>query len=69
MPASSGTMEHLEGCRLLNYDDIVESDHRAHAIEVDVEECFQEEFSRWDNINRVILNPTKEVTETFYRIH
>ena len=39
---SSDTMECVEGCRLLNYNDIVESDHRAHAIEVDVEDYFQE---------------------------
>ena len=38
--ASSGAMECLEGCRLLNYNDTVESDHRSHVIEVDIEDYY-----------------------------
>ena len=57
--ASNGMMEHVEGCQLLNRNDIVESDHRGHVIDVDTEECFQEESSGWDDVNRAMLNPAK----------
>ena len=53
--------ECVKGCQLLNCNDVVESNHRACAIDVDIEECFQEDFIGWDNVNRVMLNPSKRI--------
>ena len=65
--ATNGIMNHIEGCRLINYNDIVESNHCAYMIDVDIKEFLKEEFSRWENANQVILNPTSNqlLTLTF----
>ena len=57
--ATSGIMEHVEGCEVMNHDDIVETDHRACMIDINVEDYFKEEFNVWDDINHVMLNPAK----------
>ena len=56
---SSGIMSYIEGCKLTNYNEIVETDHREYIIDVAIEDYFSIEFSNWDNINKVILNPLK----------
>jgi len=58
--ATNGIMNYIEGCRLMNYNEIVESDHRAFMIDVDIEEYFNDEFSGWDKINRVMINPARK---------
>ena len=42
---SIGIMEYVEGYQLMNYNDIVELDHRAYIIDVAIGEYFDEEFS------------------------
>ena len=58
--ATNGIMNYIEGCRLMNYNEIIESDHRAFIVDIDIEEYFKDEFSGWDNINRVMLNPARK---------
>jgi len=50
-------MDYIKGFKLLGYNEIVESDHRAYMINVMIEEYFEEELSIWNNINKVMLNP------------
>ena len=57
--ASSRIMQYIEGCKLLEYNEIVESDHRVYMIDITIDEYFQAEFSEWDNINKVMLNPAR----------
>ena len=62
-------MNYIEGSMLLDYNDIVESDHWACIIDVDIEEYFKDKFSRWDNINCVMLNPVRRsYRETFKEV-
>ena len=56
--ASSGIMEYIEGSKLVDYSEIVESDHRGYVIDVAMEEYFEIEFSQWNTIDRVMLNPS-----------
>ena len=56
---SSGLIDYVEGCKLVTYNEIVETDHRGYIIDISLEEYFEGEFSSWDSINRVILNPSK----------
>lgn len=64
--ASRGVMNYIEGSRLVNYSEIVESDHRGYIIDVAMEDYFEMEFSQWDNIDKVMLNPSKRShRETF----
>jgi len=58
--ATNGIMDYIEGCRLINYNEIIESDHRAFMIDVDIEEYFEDEFRGWDKINKVMLNPARK---------
>ena len=52
-------MDFIDGCKLLGYNDIIETDHRGYIIEIAIEDYFNEELSEWDKINKVILNPAQ----------
>ena len=34
-------------------------DHRSHVIDVNLEVCFQEDLSKWDEIERGFLDPSE----------
>jgi len=57
--ASCGIMDFIEGCELLNYNEFIDTDHRAYVIDVNIDEYFNEEFNEWDKINKVLLNPAR----------
>ena len=57
--ATNRIMNYIEGSKLMNYNDIVELDHHTYMIDADIEEYFKDEFSRQDNVNRVMLNLAK----------
>ena len=62
-------MNYIEGSKLVNYSEIVETDHRGYIIDVAMEEYFDVEFSQWDNINHVMLNLSKQShRETFVEV-
>ena len=52
-------IKHVKGSRLFEKNEIVNTDHRHYVIDINLEECFQDEFSGWDKIERVILDPNK----------
>ena len=56
---SSGVMSYIEGSKLVEYSDAVESNHRGYIADVAMEDYFETEFSQWDSIDRVMLNPSK----------
>ena len=56
---TSGIVEHVEGCALLNHNEVVPSDHRAYIVDLNAEEHFQNEMSEWQRINHVQLNPSR----------
>ena len=43
--ATSGIMDYIDGCKLLDYNDIVESDHRAYVIDIAIDDYFHTEIS------------------------
>jgi len=57
---TSGIMKFVEGVKLLDNNDVVISDHRAYVMDLNVEEYFQDQFSSWDTINKVVLNPSRK---------
>ena len=57
--ATCGIMEFVEGCKLLSYNEVIETDHRAYVVDVNIEDYFNEDFNEWDKINHVILNPAR----------
>ena len=43
--ASAGILECIEGCKLLDYNDIVETDHCRCVVDVALDDYFELEFS------------------------
>ena len=42
---SSGIIEYVEGCEVINYNDIIETYYRAYMIDINIDEYFKEEVS------------------------
>jgi len=57
--ASEGIFEYIEECQLLDYNQIIFSDHRSYIIDVNIKDYFNNQLSQWEKIKHVILNPTK----------
>jgi len=57
---SEGLIEYVEGVKLVPHNEIVNSDHRAYIVDINIEEYFEDEFSYWNSINHVLLNPAKK---------
>ena len=51
--------KHAEGSGSFETNEILNADHRSHAIDTNLEACFQEKFSRWDKIERGVVEPNK----------
>ena len=49
-------MERVEGCKLIDNNDVVCSDHEVRTVGITMEECFYEQLSSWDKTNKAILN-------------
>ena len=56
---SEGLMEFVEGSLLVSNNEIINTDHRAYIVDANLEDYFNEEFSRWDEIKHVMLDPAK----------
>ena len=56
---SENILQFVEGSKLYKTNKILDTDHRRYVIDVNFSEYFEEEFSNWDNINRLILDPGK----------
>ena len=56
---SEGLIEFVEGLKLIPHNEIVQSDHRAYIIYVNLKYYYNDKMSSWDNIDHVILDPAK----------
>ena len=63
---SSGIMDYVEGVKLLSQNEIVMSDHRSYAIDINLEEYFEDQFSLWNPHNRTILNSSRQSHRTMF---
>ena len=57
--ATSGIIEHADGCELLGHNEVVESNHRSYVVNISLKEYFNNEMSEWDAADKAILNPAK----------
>ena len=57
---SEGLMKFVEGSKLIYYNKIIFSDHRAYIVDINIDEYFSNQMSSWDEINHVMLNPSKK---------
>ena len=65
--ASKGMMEYVERHKLLDHNEITCSDHWACMIDINFEEYFGEQLSKSNEINKVILNPSKRSHRKKYK--
>jgi len=57
--AANGILECVEGCKLLKNNEVACTDHRVYVVDIGLEEYFSEQFSNWNIINKVMLNPSR----------
>ena len=67
--ATSNVRKHIEGCSLYETNEIINTDHRSHVIDVNLEEYFLEEFSEWDKIERGVMDPSKRTHREKFNEH
>ena len=49
----------VEGIELIEHNEIVDSDHRGHLTDLNLEMCFEEDFNKEQEIEQRLLNPNK----------
>jgi len=59
--ATEEVLELLQGSLLLDFKDVVDSDHRGFIFDLDVYQYFSVEASEYDTTDNVTLNPTKRL--------
>ena len=52
-------MDYIDRCKLLGNDNIIELDYHSYIIDIALEDYFDDELSKWDNTNKVLLNPAR----------
>ena len=57
--ATSNILRYIEGSTLLEIDEIIDIDHRAYLIDINLSQYFEEEFSNWDKINKCIIDSNR----------
>ena len=53
------TRKHIKGSSLHEINEMINNDHRWRVIEINLEDYFKEEFSKWDKIERGVMDPNK----------
>ena len=51
-------LQFVEGCKLLEVNEIISTQYCFYLIDINLEEYFQEKFTSWNEINKAILNPS-----------
>ena len=57
--ASYRISKYVEGSKLIECNDIIFTDHRSYIVDINIEDYFNNQLSGWDEINRVMLNPSR----------
>ena len=58
--ATDGTLRNVQGCELIECNEIVESDHRGNLTDINFAEYFTEDFAEEDDIFERRLNPDRK---------
>ena len=56
---SYGLVEYVKGSKLVEYDEIVNSDHRGYLVNINIVNYFDNSNSIYDKINKISLNLEK----------
>ena len=57
--ATDGIRQCMKGSLIVDFNNIVISDHRGFVFDIDIKEYFQINYSKYDTSDHVKLNPTK----------
>ena len=66
---TSNIRNHLEDSRLFKTNKIMSTYHQSWIVDINLVECFQEDFSRLDKIERRVLDPTKRTLRKKFNEH
>ena len=50
-------LNYVDGCKLINFNEIIKTDYRGFLFDISLQEYFGEETNNYDKANRTILNP------------
>ena len=56
---TEGLLLHVIGCKMVNFCEIIVTDHRGFVIDVDINTCLNVKTSEFDEIDSVCLNPRR----------
>ena len=57
--ASDNILQCIEGLKLLEINEIIDTNHQSYIVDVNMEHYFSKEFSEWDIIDRYLLNSSR----------
>ena len=59
--ALDSIMSYIEGCIICERNEILDIDYRGNIVNIDLNAYFEDEFSSWDKINWLLLDPGKRL--------
>ena len=57
--ASSEISEYIEGCQMVDHNEIIYIDHRGYMVDINLEDYFNDQMSYWNENHKVIINPSR----------
>ena len=65
--AISNLIQYVEGSKLLEINEVVNTDHHSYLINTNLEMYFDKEFSGWDKINKRMLDLNKRTHQKKFK--
>ena len=57
---TKGLIQFIKGFLLLEWNEVIITNYRSYIIDINLEEYFQDQFTKWDEINKIILNLSRK---------
>jgi len=51
--------DYIEGCQMVDNNDIIYTDHRGYLVDINLEDYFNDQLSYWNENHKVIINPSR----------
>ena len=52
-------LEFINGSKMIDFKEYITTDHQGYIVDINLIAYFEEEFSNWDQINKLLLGPGK----------
>jgi len=65
--ASKGVLNCIKGSRIMDFNEVIITDHRGFMIDININKYFKKRYSRYDEIQSRTLNPNNRVHRTKFK--